>query len=111
MTKTKIIALCIFCLLISGIILTAGYTTYEEYRQNKTYSDIGHDMLDETDKLITSITKIANTVKETIEIDIGETFNNWWTRMKEIFTDIFDGNGFGVPEQDGIGGGGGGARD
>ena len=111
MTKTKIIILCIFCLLLSGIITANGYTTYEAYKQNRTYSDVGKDILTESNALIESITKIASFVKDSLEIDIGDKFNNWWTTIKEIFTDLFDGDGFGVPEQGGIGGGGGGARD
>ena len=130
MTKTAVIILCIFCLIMSGIIAVGGYTSYKEYRANKTTLEIGQEILGETDNTISVITDTVTWVKNKLNFNIGDYFYKLWIRIKKAFIEAFDwipgvdydddnntendfgtsGEGFGVPETNGTGGGGGGAR-
>lgn len=130
MTRTSIIVLCIFCLIMAGVITIAGYSTYDEYRTNRTYQQMGEDILGEADENIAVITDTVTWVKNKLDFDIGIYFKNLWYRIKNVFIEAFDwipgvdadtddneendfgtsGSGFGVPESNGFGGGSGGAR-
>lgn len=130
MTKTSVIILCIFCLIMSGAIAVAGFETYSEYKAQHTYEEMGEDLTEEIDVTIGVITKTTGWVRNKLNFNIGELFEDFWMRLKQAFIEIFDwipgvdydddnntendfgtsGEGFGVPETNGTGGGGGGAR-
>lgn len=130
MTKTSITLLCIFCLIIAGVIAVGGYATWEEYRAEKTTTEIGKDILGETDNVVKSRLDVVDWIREKMNFNIGDYFNNLWIRLKNALIEIFDwipgvdlddnednsddfgtnGDGYGVPESNGMGGGAGGAR-
>ncbi len=127
MTKTKIIALCIFCFFVCGVITIGGYATWEEYRNDHVYAEIGHDMLDEVDEKINRYTDLIKAGQEWLENTIKNPFVQFVQQLtegyREIIQDLFDGivdffeeiheffNGKDFEyDGDGFGGGAGGAR-
>lgn len=125
MKKTSIAILCIFCLVMAGVLSAGGYKSYGEYRAQKTYTEIGQDMLGQNENVINKNLEMIEWVKEKLNFNIGEYFEQLWQRLKKFFKDAFDwipgvnydddnfgtsGNGYGVPEYNGMGGGSGGAR-
>lgn len=76
--KTTIIIICIFCTIVSGIILTSGYETYEEYRENKSTTEFGKDLLGGIDNNAETITATAKAADETINFFM-ETLPKFFT--------------------------------
>lgn len=119
MTKGKIIALCLICLLISGIIAANGYTNYQDYKANKTNTEIGKDILGQNEETIKEIQNTIDWVYNKLNFNIGDYFRELWMNIKKAFEEIFDwvpGNDFDDDNEgfagggDGFGGGSGGAR-
>ena len=129
MTKTSIIIICIFCLIMAGVIALAGYNSYDEYRANTSNTEMGKNILGQSETIIEDVQQTITWVKNKLTFDIGEYFEKLWLRLKQAFIEAFDwipgvdfdddenedndfnSNAFPVPNPDGIGGGGGGARD
>ena len=102
MSKGIIAALCIFCLIMSGIIITGGYKSYDEYKVNKSYADIGKDILSGTDSSINDMNNKIDDIKNfnigkmiedgliNLSNEITDNFAKLWIRIKEAFKEIFD---------------------
>lgn len=130
MKVTKIIIICVLCMLVSGAMMTAGYATWEEYKANTSTSEMGQQIVDEIDGTTKYIATTAERLweytrnpKEQFLKDIKEVMTETINIIKDFFKDAFKqlipgykdsdegegGNGFGGGG-DGMGGGGGGAR-
>lgn len=127
MTKTKIIALCIFCFFVCGVITIGGYATWEDYRNDHVYAEIGHDMLDEVNEKTNRYTDLIKAGQTWLEGAISNPFSKFVQQLtegyRETIQDLFDGivdffeeiyeffNGKDFEyDGDGFGGGSGGAR-
>ena len=130
MSKFKITAICLFCLIMAGVLVLGDYSTYDEYRAEHNNTQMGKDLLGETNDVTTTITETVTWIRNKLNFNIGEYFYNLWIRIKNIFIEVFDwipgvdydddeddsndfgkgGSGFDVPETNGYGGGAGGAR-
>ena len=95
MTKTKIIALCIFCFFVCGVITIGGYTTWEDYRKDHVYSEIGKDMLDGVNEKTNRYTDLLKAGQEWLENatenPIGQFVQQLTEGYREITQDLFDG--------------------
>lgn len=76
--KTTIIILCIFCMIISGIVIASGYSSYEDYKENTTNTEFGKDLLDGINENTEVIKNTSIAVKDTVNF-FTETLPNFFT--------------------------------
>ena len=135
--KKTLIVICIICLAISGTMISKGYVDYKEYKKDRTYYEIGNDVIEQTEGITENIKATAdliNKIKETtenvidnirpfveegieffkfIETAFENSLMNMFDGIVDLFTKIY--NWF-YPDEDfeygggGYGGGAGGAR-
>ena len=76
-------------------IAFGGYATYEDYKKDHTYTEIGEELIDGINNKVEDITKISNIFKDfqekLIENDIIQEFLNIRQTIKEVSLDLFDG--------------------